>query len=141
MLLNLMLLFWFSMVLFVLISRAAMHRPFRSFGYCFWIDSLVLGFLHTMRQIKISSAKSKSSRRDVNVHCMPVGLLHAVLLNQSVTRRKRTGQSCFTPVVTKNGSVIVPPWRIWHVDPSHSCCMMGMILCGIPWCLRISQSA
>ena len=81
----------------------------------------------------MSSAKSRSSRRDVSVHCMPVGLLYAVLLTQSITRRNRSGESrqpCLTPVDTENGAVTVPPWITWHVSPSYSC-MMDIILYSI----------
>lgn len=58
---------------------------FRLVGWC-----LVIKSLRRCDNVYISSARSKVSRSDVSVHCMlmPVGLLCAILLTQSVTNLK-----------------------------------------------------
>ncbi|CAH8654476.1 unnamed protein product [Schistosoma rodhaini] len=69
-----------------------------------------------------SSAKSKSSSCILPVHCIPcIPPDVDVFIIQSITRRKRNGESrqpCLTPVFTSNESVSCPPWTIWQFSPS-----------------------
>ena len=93
----------------------------------------------------ISSAKSKSSRRDAIAHWIPLKMLYAVWLTQSITRRKRTRdiiQPWLTPAVTGKDSVRVPPWMTWHEKLSYkyNCWINEMILGGMLQWANNSQS-
>lgn len=52
---------------------------------CFHVGIMILWLLKTMKLLR-SLAKSRSSGRNINVHCIPFGMLLAVLLSQSITR-------------------------------------------------------
>ncbi|CAH8589024.1 unnamed protein product [Schistosoma mattheei] len=69
-----------------------------------------------------SSAKSRSSNCILDVHCIPCFPSDVdVFMIQSITRRKRKGESkqpCLTPVFTSNDFVNCPPCTILQCNPS-----------------------
>ncbi|CAH8511859.1 unnamed protein product [Schistosoma haematobium] len=69
-----------------------------------------------------SSAKSRSSNCILDVHCIPRFPSDVdVFMIQSITRRKRKGESkqpCLTPVFTSNDFVHCPPCTILQFNPS-----------------------
>ncbi|CAH8628924.1 unnamed protein product [Schistosoma bovis] len=75
-----------------------------------------------------SSAKSRSSNCILDVHCIPHFPSDVdVLMIQSITRRKRKGESkqpCLTPVFTSNDFVNCPPRTILQCNPSYELCMI-----------------
>ncbi|CAH8576549.1 unnamed protein product [Schistosoma mattheei] len=75
-----------------------------------------------------SSAKSRSSNCILDVHCIPRFPSDVdVFMIQSITRRKRKGESkqpCLTPVFTSNDFVNCPPCTILQCNPSYEFCMI-----------------
>ncbi|CAH8628136.1 unnamed protein product [Schistosoma intercalatum] len=69
-----------------------------------------------------SSAKCRSSNCILDAHCMPCFPSDVdVFMIQSITRRKRKGESkqpCLTPVFTSNDFVSCPPCTILHFNLS-----------------------
>ncbi|CAI2735764.1 unnamed protein product [Schistosoma spindalis] len=69
-----------------------------------------------------SSAKSRSSNCILAIHCIPCFPSDVdVFMIQSITRRKRKGESkqpCLTPVFTSNDFVNCPPCTILQFNPS-----------------------
>ena len=95
-----------SVLLFILTCFVFLVLIFSPVSPAFLAMSSILACMSGCRceSSTISSAKSKSSRRLVRVHHIPLLFPFITLfMTQSIPRRKRKGESihpCFTPVVT-----------------------------------------